>query len=141
MAIYFFNEDTSFQPKQKTLLRSWISRVIKKEKKKLGEINYIFCSDKYLLKLNKEHLQHDTYTDIITFDYSKETGDVSGDIFISIDRVRENSRSFKTLVNNELHRVMIHGVLHIMGYKDKTERDKKKMRALENKYLASIGSK
>jgi len=97
----------------------------------IGFLNFIFCSDNYLLKINVEHLNHDTYTDIITFDYSKEDR-ISGDIFISIDRVEENAKSHKTSFENELHRVIIHGVLHLLGYGDKEPGQKAEMRQKED---------
>ena len=112
----FKNENLKFTLRNKTILKKWISATINKEKRKVGDITFIFCSDEYLLHINKQYLQHDTYTDIITFDYSE--GDsaqpVSGDIFISIERVKENAEKFSTTFENELHRVIIHGVLHLL---------------------------
>lgn len=138
MSISFVNKEITFTLKKKSSVKTWIISSIKTEKKKPGELCFIFCGDNYLLELNKTHLNHNTYTDIITFDYSKETGDISGDIFISIDRVKENAKKFNVAFENELHRVMIHGVLHIMGYKDKGVAAKKKMTQMENKYLKLI---
>lgn len=129
--ISFHSEDTPFTLKDKKKVRNWIETLIKKLKKKPGEINYIFCSDEYLLEMNKEHLDHDYYTDIITFDYC-ENDSISGDLFISIDRVKENAKNFRTTQKNELHRVMAHGVLHLLGYKDKTTKDAEKMREMED---------
>jgi len=114
---------------------SFITPILSSEKKIEGDIVLIFCSDEYLLEINKKHLNHDYYTDIITFDYCVEKI-VSGDLYISIDRVKENSKTFKQSFTNELTRVVIHGVLHLCGYNDKTEADQKRMRNLENKYLA-----
>lgn len=108
--------------------------VIKKQKKQCGELHFIFCSDAFLLKLNKEYLGHQTLTDIITFDYSQKKK-LSGEIYISIPRVKENSKKFKTPFTNELHRVMIHGVLHLCGYKDKTKAQKEKSREREDACL------
>ena len=132
-----FNSETSFTPKNQKKLAEWISNVISSEDFEVGEINYIFCDDIYLYKINQEFLKHDTYTDIISFDYTlgKEVG---GDIFISIERVLENAEKFNEVFENELHRVMIHGVLHFMGYKDKTKKDKILMRTKENEKISII---
>lgn len=135
MAIHFHSEDISFTPKNKGLLRQWIKNTLQSEKFNPGEINIIFCSDQYLLGLNKEYLKHNTYTDIITFDYSSGTKR-SGDIFISIPRVKDNAGQFKVSFENELHRVIIHGILHLIGYMDKTASDKLIMRQKEEKYLS-----
>src|SRR5690606_29663466 len=105
----------------------------------LKELNFIYCSDDYLLKINKEYLNHDTYTDTVTFDNSEIKGEVLGDIFISIDRIRENAKTFKTTIKDELHRIMIHSTLHLLGYKDKSPKDKTVMTAKENEYLALRG--
>jgi probable rRNA maturation factor len=105
-----------------------------------GEITIVFCTDDYLLEMNKRYLNHDFYTDIITFDYS-ENGVISGDLFISFDRVKDNADSFSVSVDNELKRVIYHGVLHLCGYKDKTEKDKKEMREKENYYLEKFVSR
>ena len=112
----------------------WVNRILESEDFTLGQIDYIFCSDEYLLKLNQEYLNHDTFTDIITFDYTNGRT-VSGDIFISTDRVQENATSFEVDFGNELLRVMSHGVLHLMGYGDKTEGDKKVMRSKEEEKM------
>ena len=114
---------------------SFITPILISEKKTEGDIVLIFCSDEYLLEINKKHLNHDYYTDIITFDYCLDKI-VSGDLYISIDRVKENAKAFNETFMNELNRVVIHGVLHLCGYNDKTETDQKIMRNLENKYLA-----
>tara|TARA_B100000401_G_C52778034_1_gene706726 strand:+ start:897 stop:1310 length:414 start_codon:yes stop_codon:yes gene_type:complete len=114
---------------------SFISNILISEKKTEGDVVLIFCSDEYLLEINKKHLNHNYYTDIITFDYCVENI-VSGDLYISIDRVKENAKTFNDSFINELSRVVIHGVLHLCGYNDKTEADQKNMRNLENKYLA-----
>lgn len=120
--ISFFNEGIDFNLKQKLFLKKWISSVITLEDKKKGDISFIFCNDEYLSKINIQYLNHDTLTDIITFDYSEDNkGKISGDIFISIDRVKENAEKLEVPFVNELHRVIIHGVLHLLGYKDKTK--------------------
>lgn len=130
-----FNNEIEFTLENQDNLNDWITQSIEKEQFKLGEINYVFCSDEQLLEKNIEFLNHDTYTDIISFDYTMGKL-ISGDIFISIDRVRENSNSFKTSFNDELNRVMIHGILHYCGYKDKSVDDKKLMRSKEDYYLS-----
>ncbi|MCF6365869.1 MAG: rRNA maturation RNase YbeY [Bacteroidales bacterium] len=119
---------------------SWISKAIENENKQPGEINIIFCSDEHLLKMNIEHLNHNFYTDIITFDYS-EKEIVSGDLFISKDRVGENAIKFNVSFADEIHRVIIHGILHLCGYNDKKEEQKVKMRERENYYLGKISQK
>lgn len=129
--ISFQNQSISFRLKDKTRLKAWIKTVTEKEKHRLGDINYIFCSDDELLEINIQHLNHNTYTDIITFDYT-EGDKISGDIFISIDRVEENAKKFKVSFEEELHRVMIHGILHLCGYKDKSKADAELMRKKEN---------
>ncbi|HEX8022059.1 rRNA maturation RNase YbeY [Mucilaginibacter sp.] len=135
-AINFFEEDTTFKPKQKAQLRQWIKDTVVAEGFKLKELNYIFCSDAYLLQINQQYLDHDTYTDIVTFDNSEVEGDIVGDIFISVDRIRENGAKFKTGETDELHRVIIHGALHLLGYTDKSVVTKQKMTQKEDEYLA-----
>jgi rRNA maturation RNase YbeY len=135
-AINFFEEDTNFKPKQKAQLRQWIKDTVVAEGYKLKELNYIFCSDAYLLQINQKYLDHDTFTDIVTFDNSEVEGDIVGDIFISIDRIRENGDKFKSGETNELHRVIIHGALHLLGYTDKSVVTKQKMTQKEDEYLA-----
>ena len=129
-----FNSETSFTLKNQKKLVKWISDVISSEGFQVGEINYIFCNDSYLNKINQEFLNHDTFTDIISFDYTlgKEVG---GDIFISIERVLENAEKFNEVFENELYRAMIHGVLHFMGYKDKTKKEKTLMRTKEDEKI------
>jgi len=129
--ISFQNQSISFKLKDKTRLKAWIKTVTEKEKHRLGDINYIFCSDDELLEINIQHLNHNTYTDIITFDYT-EGHKISSDIFISVDRVEENAKKFKVSFEEELHRVMIHGILHLCGYKDKSKADAELMRKKEN---------
>ncbi|MEZ7886279.1 MAG: rRNA maturation RNase YbeY [Flavobacteriales bacterium] len=130
----FHNADTSYILKNKRIISSWITDTIKEEEKQLEEISYIFCTDDYLLKINQEHLNHDTYTDIITFDYT-ENGIISSEIYISADRVRENAKNLGVAALDEMHRVIIHGVLHLCGYKDKSDLQSQEMRGKENYYL------
>ena len=137
--INFFAEETDFKLKNKKRLRTWVEQTLLAEKRILKEINFIFCNDAYLLKINQEYLQHDTYTDIITFDNSETTEEIVSDIFISVERAAENASIFQTPFLQELHRVMIHGVLHLAGYKDKSAKDVKTMRSKENFYLSSLG--
>jgi len=129
-----FNYETDFKLEDETAISEWISNTILSENCKEGELNYIFCNDEYLHKLNVEFLDHDTLTDIISFDYSVGK-ELHGDIYISVERVADNAKDFKVEVDDELKRVMIHGVLHYCGYKDKTEDDGKIMRIKENHYL------
>lgn len=136
MPIRFFYEDVKFRLSKTTDIRSWIKQVIILEHRTSGELNYIFCSDSELGGINSQFLNHDTYTDIITFDAKEEDGQIQGDIYISIDRVKENASKFKTEFTSELHRVMIHGVLHLVGYTDKTKSAKQMMRAKEEAYLS-----
>lgn len=132
MAILFFEEDIKFSLKNKNIYKKWLKDLAATEEFKIGELNYIFCSDEYLYQINVEYLNHKTYTDIITFDNSEEEDRIEGDIFISIDRVRENGEKEGTGFDKELLRVMGHGLLHLMGYKDKKPEEAKKMREMEN---------
>lgn len=137
-AISFFEEDIKYTLKNKTAVRQWIKDAIISEGFKLSELNYIFCSDAYLLRINQEYLDHDTYTDIITFDNSEVEKTIVSDIFISVERIRENASKFNVPEATEMHRVMIHGALHLLGYKDKGAASKKLMTEMEDKYLAKI---
>lgn len=130
-----FNYETDFNLEAESEISQWISNVISSENKKEGEINYIFCDDDYLHKINVEHLGHDTLTDIISFDYCIGN-EINGDVFISIERVNENAVDFNVSFDEELKRVMIHGVLHYCGYKDKTDEDEHLMRKKEDEKLA-----
>ena len=130
-----YHSECDFQLKDNESITKWLEVAISTENKELGEINYIFCDDQYLLKKNQKYLKHDTFTDIITFDYT-EKNRLSGDIFISIERVKENAINFAVPFETELRRVIIHGVLHLMGYKDKSEEDTETMRSKENFYLS-----
>ncbi|MES2376934.1 MAG: rRNA maturation RNase YbeY [Bacteroidota bacterium] len=135
-AIHFFEEDVTYKLKSKLKVKQWIKDTIVAEGYKLQELTYIFCSDAYLLQINQQYLDHDTYTDIITFDNSEFEGEIVGDIFISIPRIKENALKFKVSEADELHRVIIHGALHLLGYKDKTPVDNKNMTQKEDHYLA-----
>ncbi|WP_430928288.1 rRNA maturation RNase YbeY [Polaribacter marinivivus] len=132
-----FNYETPFELPNEIQTQEWIQKVVADNGFEIGEINYVFCDDNYLYKLNVEFLNHDTLTDIISFDNTLGKL-ISGDIFISIERVEENAKDFKVSFENELHRVMIHGVLHYIGYKDKSDDDKIKMRNAENQALYYI---
>jgi len=138
-AIQFFEEDVAYKLKNKTAVRKWITNTIVSEGYRLSELTYVFCSDTYLLQINQQYLDHDTYTDIITFDNSEDAGVIVGDIFISIDRIKENAVKFGVTETQELHRVMIHGALHLLGYKDKSTADKQKMTLKEDFYLDKRG--
>jgi len=132
-----FNYETNFSLDNEAELSKWISQVIISEGFIEGELNYIFCNDEYLLKLNIEYLNHDTLTDIISFDYTLGK-QINGDIYISTERVLENSKDFDVSFIEELKRVMVHGVLHYCGYKDKTKSESKRMREKENHYLKIV---
>jgi rRNA maturation RNase YbeY len=134
MSIVYEAADISFPKIKRRETTRWIKRVIEHFNKKPGDITYIFCSDEEILRINKLYLNHDYYTDIITFDYS-EKGRVSGDLFISLETVKTNSEKFKTEYKEELNRVMIHGILHLCGYEDKTPAKQKIMRAMEDEAL------
>src|SRR5690606_5672914 len=128
--IFFFNEDITYIIKDKQKVRKWVADTIKAEGfKRIGELNFILCSDSYLLEINKQYLHHDTFTDIVTFDSSEEDSVIAGDIFISVERIKENALKFKVPEQDELHRVIIHGVLHLCGYLDKKKEDKELMTA------------
>lgn len=138
--INFFTEDIDYRLKNKTGIRKWIVDSIREESCFLRELNFIFCSDEYLLKINQEYLDHDTYTDIITFDNSEEEDEISGDIFISVERVNDNALKYKIDAYTELKRVIIHGVLHLIGFLDKKSEEKELMTSKENHYLNKISS-
>jgi probable rRNA maturation factor len=136
--IYYFEEDINFNISNQNNITSWLSQIIMTEGFELEELNYIFCSDEYLHQMNLTYLNHDTLTDIITFDNSEAEQIIEGDIFISIDRVKENSEEFDVLFETELHRVLVHGLLHLFGYKDKSEREKVLMREKEEACLSLL---
>jgi probable rRNA maturation factor len=132
--ISFNNQDIKYKLSDKKQLKQWITTVVHSKNRRVGDIAFIFCSDEYLLEINKQYLNHKTLTDIITFDYSKENPQlpISGDIYISIDRIKYNAQKFAVSDENELYRVIIHGVLHLLGYKDKTKAAKDEMTKQEN---------
>jgi len=134
-SIFFHKEDIQFRFQNKEAIATWLNKVARKEKFRISNLNYIFCSDQYLLEINQEYLDHDTLTDIITFDNSEEKNLIEGDIFISIDRVKENAIHFNRPFAEELRRVIVHGLLHLLGYKDKKPADQKKMRQMEDEAL------
>lgn len=136
MPVQFLSQSIKFSLRKKNSVKKSILALIRKEKKKAGKINFIFCSDEFLLSLNKKFLKHNTLTDIVTFQYPAKK--LSGEIFISIPRVKENAKKFETSFHNELSRVMIHGTLHLCGYKDKRKSEKKEMRRKEEYYLKNV---
>lgn len=133
--IRFFVEDSNYRIRQKKIIRIWLSDVIVLEYKTLGDLNIILCTDSFLSELNQKYLSHDTLTDVITFDFS-ENNVLSGEIYISIDRIKENASIFGNAVYNELHRIMIHGLLHLCGYHDKSKKEKEQMTRKEDHYLS-----
>jgi probable rRNA maturation factor len=135
--ITFSTEDLSFSLPEKNKHKAWLKSVAKNEGKNIGELNYIFCSDAYLLKINQSYLNHDTFTDIVTFDNSDGGKVIEGDIFISYERVKENGEKLST-TDTELHRVMVHGLLHLLGYKDKKKEDKTLMTEKEDFYISTF---
>jgi probable rRNA maturation factor len=136
MAIYFFSEEINFELKEKLNRKRWLKNIASKAGFKIKELNYVFCSDEYLYQINLEYLNHETYTDIITFDNSEKEFDLSGDIFISIDRVNENAKTHNQEIETELSRVLAHGLLHLMGYKDKTKEESTLMRQKEEESIS-----
>ncbi len=137
MPIQFHHEDVKPLKIPRRELKKWLKSVIETEGKKLSDVNYIFCTDDYLLEVNKQYLDHDYYTDIITFDYV-EGDEISGDIFVSVDRVKDNANEFNVSFDEELRRILVHGVLHLLGYPDKQPEERKKMTAKEDFYLATF---
>jgi probable rRNA maturation factor len=135
MAVQFFFVTNNITLANRTGLKRFVQQIFKAEKTKLVNLNYIFCSDDYLLNINKTHLSHNYYTDIITFDLSESPPTITGEIYISTDRVRDNAATLGVSIKEELHRVIFHGALHLCGYKDKTPRDIKTMRSAEEKCL------
>ena len=136
MPVHFFTEDITFQLNAEQQTANWIDNIIHQENRVPGDLNFIFCSDAHLLKINRHYLKHDNYTDIITFDHSQAVELIAGDIFISIDRVKENAGQLKVDFTEELHRVIIHGVLHLVGFNDKTPEEKAQMREKEDACLS-----
>lgn len=137
MPIYFHKEDASIALKKIKVIKRWLGYVVSFYNKEMGVINVVFCSDDFLLKINKEYLNHNYLTDIITFNFC-EKNEISGDLFISIDRVKDFSKTNKLTFVNELHRVIVHGVLHLCGFNDKSTKEKQKMRKLENFFLEKL---
>lgn len=133
--VYFFCQNIHITLKNRTALKQFIEKLFKKEGKKLELINFVFCSDELLLEMNQKYLNHDFYTDIISFDLSEDKTAIVGDIYISYDRVKDNAKNLKSTLENELQRVIFHGALHLCGYKDKTKADIKQMRGKEEEYL------
>ena len=129
-----FNYETEFELHNEPDFSKWLSSVILSENKKEGEINYIFCDDNYLLEINQQYLDHDTLTDVISFDYSVGN-EINGDVFVSVERVKENASDFKVTFHEEIQRVLVHGILHYCGYKDKTESDERIMRSKEEEKM------
>ncbi|MCU0391809.1 MAG: rRNA maturation RNase YbeY [Thermoflexibacter sp.] len=138
MSINFFTEDITYAIKHKALLKKWVRSVIKSHHYHLQELNFILCSDNYLYEMNIKYLDHDTLTDVITFDNSEINQSIEGDIFISIDRVKENAEKLQVSSEVELHRVMIHGTLHLLGFNDKTKQEKEGMRKMEDFWLDKL---
>ena len=134
--IHFHFEDISFQLSHKKALRTWLFECAKAENQNINQLNYIFCSDNYLLEINKKYLQHDFFTDVISFDYAEDDDNITGDIFISYERIKENAGDFSIPLKDELHRVVIHGLLHLLGYSDKTTVQKATMKGKEDFYLS-----
>jgi probable rRNA maturation factor len=134
--IYFFLEEVKYSLRQKRKTRSWLLQAVENEDSKIGILNYILTNDDILIQLNKEYLRHFTLTDIITFDLSEGDGFLTGDIYISVDRARENAKKFKNSLSNEIKRLMIHGIMHLIGYKDKTQSERELMRTKEEYYLS-----
>lgn len=137
-SINFFSEGVHFTLKNKTSIRNWLLYTAKSEKKTIESINFIFCSDKFLLKLNKTYLEHNYYSDVLTFDYDENGKVLIGEIYISIDRVKENAKLYSKSFYSELHRVMIHGMLHLAGYEDNTSKTRKLLTSKEDKYLTLL---
>ncbi|MEM9919249.1 MAG: rRNA maturation RNase YbeY [Bacteroidota bacterium] len=132
-SIHFHNESIEFQLADAEKVSSWLQAVAQAEQKEVGNLNFIFCSDEYLHQINVEYLQHDTFTDVISFPYATDI--VEGDVFISIERIRENAELYKVAFEQELYRVMVHGTLHLIGFEDKSPEDKKRMTQKEDQYL------
>ena len=137
MTISFIKADANATLANRVALKSFIEKKVKKEGYSIDSLIYVFCSDKYLLKINKDFLSHDYYTDIISFDLSDVPGQLIGEVYISVDRVKDNAKTHGTTLKEELHRVIFHGALHFCGYKDKKPSDAKKMRQMEDAWLSA----
>jgi len=134
-SVHFYFEKVGLTLKERGKLKCFINSLVAKEKKNLNNLNYIFCNDNTLLEINRKYLNHNFYTDVISFDLSSSRKEILADIYISVDRIRENAKSFKTTLKEELHRVMLHGLLHLCGYNDKTEVQRQLIRKKEDFYL------
>lgn len=132
----FFHFEKPVSLKNRRMLKSFLEKMAKGKRRKINNLSIVFCSDKYLLKINQLYLKHDFFTDIISFDYSGDSKEIDGELFISIDRVRENAANLGVSTFNELHRVIFHGLLHLLGYKDKKEKDRIEMRKEEDRWLS-----
>ncbi len=133
--VQFYFLDRNPVLKERTRLKAFIEKLFLAEKKKLGKLSYIFCSDEHLLSINRDFLKHDFYTDVITFDLSSSKNEIEGEVYVSVDRIKDNAKQLGVSFKEELHRVVFHGALHLCGYKDKHKTDQKQMRQTENKYL------
>lgn len=133
--VQFYFLDRNPALKERTRLKLFIEELFTSEKKKLGNLSYIFCSDEHLLTINKDFLKHDYYTDVITFDLSSSKNEIEGEVYLSVDRIKDNAKQLEVSFKEELHRVIFHGALHLCGYKDKNKTDQVQMRLAENKYL------
>lgn len=138
--IRFFNEDVAYKLPKKQATRQWLKQQAEREGYAVGDLNYIFCSDEHVLQVNRDYLQHDYYTDIITFDQSEEEGKIEGDVFISVERVADNAVQLGIAAEQEMRRVLAHGFLHLCGYGDKTDEEVAQMRAKEAEWLTSFDS-
>ena len=134
--VHFFSHDIPTSLKNATKLKQFIELIFKKERQSLDSINYIFCSDRVILEINKKYLNHDFYTDVITFDLSPNNKAISAEVYISIDRIRDNAKQLGLSIKSELHRVLFHAALHLCGYKDKKKKDQETMRKMENELIA-----
>lgn len=134
--IHFFQEDTSYRLRNKDKLRQWLDRIITDENESYHDINIILCTDEYLQNLNHTYLSKEDLTDVLAFDFSENEHVVSGDIYVSLPRVKDNAGKYKVTIKDEIHRVIVHGLLHLMGYSDKRARDRKRMTEKENLYLS-----
>ena len=139
--VHFFPHDRSISLKDRKRLKNFIEDLFAKEKRELDNVAYIFCSDKYLLEINNRFLKHDFYTDVITFDLSSARKAIEGEVYLSIDRIKDNAKKIGVPFKEELHRVLFHGALHLCGYKDKTKAQQKEMRSKENRYLLKYFNK
>ncbi len=140
METFFHIQHPTFQLSSKSQIIKWLEAVAQSEKKEVVSLSYVFCTDEFLLQLNQQYLHHDTLTDVITFTFSEKETPVEGEIYISIDRVKENAQKFDTKFNEEVRRIMVHGLLHLVGYDDKTAEDKTVMTQRENLYLAKFAN-